>query len=91
LALTGIDVGLPADEAERDFLVFEENWDTVGLFCRLSTQWRVGGMGGFLGLDYAAVDALFRLLRVRDRAGEFTRIQVMERAALDVLNDRSKP
>jgi hypothetical protein len=88
--LTGIDVGLPSDEAERDFYVFEENWQSVELFCQLSTQWRTGAMGGFLGLDYAAVDALFRLLRVRDRPEQFSNLQIMERAALEVLNKRDK-
>lgn len=31
--------------------VWEENWEAVQAFNRLSTQWRAGGMGVF-GLDY---------------------------------------
>lgn len=64
-----------------------ENWDTLLLFLALATQWRIGGMGGFLGLDYSAVESTLRLMGLwRRRAELFSGLQVMERAALPVLN-----
>lgn len=71
--------------------IHEDNWDTVLLFLDCATQWRVAiGMGGalWLGLDYAAVAALMQmrgLARAR-RAALLADLQIMERAALAVLN-----
>lgn len=45
-------------------------------------------MGGFIGLDYTAVEATFRLLEVEDKPGMFACVQIMERAALDVFRTR---
>lgn len=56
------------------------------LFTRLSTQWRYGGMGGIIGLDYPSLESVMRMLRVKDKAGILDQIQTMERAALEVLN-----
>jgi len=68
------------------FEVWPENWEAVVLFCRLSTQWKLGAFGGFIGLDYVAVDATMRLLKIRQRERLFGQIQLMESAALAVLN-----
>lgn len=68
------------------FEVWAENWPAVELFLRLATQWKIGGMGGFLGLDYPAVESAMRILRIHNRAEMFDTIQVMEYAALPVLN-----
>lgn len=62
-------------------------------FSRLGTQWRVGGMGSATGLDYTAVLAFIRTLRLpREQADElFEDIQVMEAAALEQMAyDREK-
>jgi len=71
-------------------LVFEENWESVELFLKLATQWRVGGMGGFLGLDYASVDAVFRIYKVKNRPERLDDIRVMELSAVGILNEKSK-
>lgn len=44
-------------------------------------------MGGFVGLDYAAVRAGLVMTRIRITPELFAGIQVMERAALPILND----
>jgi len=62
----------------------------VGLFLRLSTQWRYGMMGGVLGLDYPGVEALLRIERVKDRAAVFVGLQIMESGALPELNKPKK-
>lgn len=75
---------LPADDsAGDDFEVYPENWDALLLFLALQTQWRTGGMGGRLGLDYPAVEVVMRLRQVSDQAGMFSHLQAMEIAALD--------
>lgn len=79
----------PADFEADVIEVFPENWDSVQFFVRLQTQWRVG-MGGATGLDYTAVLALLRTLRLpRERADElFADVQLMERAALAAMHKK---
>lgn len=72
----------------EEFEVMEENWPAVQAFLRVSTQWRVGGMGGIFGLDYAAVEAALRMLGCDNPREIFDSIQVMEYAALPVLNEK---
>lgn len=61
------------------------------MFEALSTQWRVG-MGGAVGLDYCAIQPVFKLMgvRKRERAGVFDDLRVMEAEALAVMAE-SKP
>lgn len=54
---------------------------------RLQTQWTMIN-GVFVGLQYPSVDALMRIMRIKDRPEMFSDIQIMELAALRVLNDR---
>ncbi len=84
-------LGLSEDDVVQHFDVWPENAETLGLFLRAGTQWRVvAGMGGgqYLGLDYAGVEAMLRLARVPDRRAVFEDLQLMERAALQVLNGK---
>lgn len=73
---------------QEDFEVWEENVPALEVFVRLATQWKIGAMGGFLGLDYSAVEATLRMLRIENTAEVFDSIQAMELAALPVLNDK---
>ncbi|UVA80468.1 DUF1799 domain-containing protein [Pandoraea commovens] len=78
------------------FEVWPENWPTVELFCALGTQWRTACLqSGFAslvvrtGIDYACVEPVMRMLgqstdAVRER---FAGVRLMEREALDVLNE----
>lgn len=66
--------------------VWEENWEAVDAFMRVQTQWKIGSMGGYMGLDYSGVEAALRMLNVSNTAELFGKIQVMEFAALPVLN-----
>lgn len=58
------------------------------LFASVGTQWRVGA-GGATGLDYTAVLAVIRSLRLpRARADElFADVRIMERAALEKMRE----
>lgn len=60
------------------------------MFVRIQTQWRiVGGMGAvYVGLDYQALAWVFDIYNVEDRRQLFEDLQVMEAAALPILNQR---
>ena len=72
----------------EDFEVWEENWPVVEMFLRAQTQWRTT-MNGVLGLDYGAVAWLLRLYEVTDQRAFLEDLQVMEAAAMMVINSRS--
>lgn len=82
--------GIPAAEvaalikAEPDqCLIWPENLPAAQLFAKLLTQWRVG-MGGLVGLDYAAVPLAGQCLGLRRGAlrRALAGVQVMEAEAL---------
>jgi hypothetical protein len=80
-----------AEPATEDMCeVWEENWPSFLIFEGLATQWKItAGMGGALwtGLDYQATETLIRMrIPEADRIKVFGDVQVMERAALAVLN-----
>ena len=69
----------------HDFEVLEENWQAVSLFMRLQTQW-VPLMGGVAGLNYQSVQWLFTIEGIENQREMLADLQVMEIAALQVLN-----
>jgi hypothetical protein len=78
------------DEAvtrSSDFEVWDDNWQSVEMFLRLQTQWRVG-MSGLIGLDYGAAEWLFRLYAVTEPASLLEDLQVMEAAVLAAIAKR---
>ena len=56
------------------------------MFVRLQTQWIIAGFGGFIGLNYQSAETVLRIYAVEDRAETFESLQVMEAAALEILN-----
>jgi hypothetical protein len=80
--LPTIEVPPPPDE---DFHVWPENWSAVQMFLRVQTQWRTT-MSGVIGLDYAAVRWLFKLYDVEEPRSLLEDLQVMEAAAMMVIN-----
>ena len=57
------------------------------MFLRLQTQWRTS-MSGVLGLDYVAVEWMLRLYEVVDQRSMLEDLQVMEGAALTLINKK---
>lgn len=68
-----------------EFEVHPDNWSTVEMFLRLQTQWRTT-MNGVIGLDYSAVQWLFRLYEVQDERALLEDLQTMEVAAMQAIN-----
>lgn len=82
-------VEAPAEEIEERFDVMAENWRTVKAFLQLETQWRVAvGFAGpiWTGLDYQAAAAVFRGRSRKAFERLAARLNVMECAALPILN-----
>ena len=76
------DLPPPPDE---DFGIWPENWPVVEMFLRVQTQWRTT-MSGVIGLDYAAVRWLFKLYDVEEPRALLEDHQMMEAAAMSVIN-----
>ena len=70
-----------------DFEVLEENWPAVAMFMRLQTQW-VPTMGGMVGLNYQSIEFVFRIDGIENQREMLADLQVMEIAALQVLNTK---
>jgi hypothetical protein len=77
------------EAVEVDCEVWEENWDIVMMFLRLGTQWNTS-MAGLTGLNYPSLECLCKLYSVKDPVAMFEGVQVMELAALTVLNSKRK-
>ena len=73
------------------FYLWPENVQAFTHWQCVQTQWRVGGMGGVTGLDYAGVRAYLELCgprSSREREALFRDFMVMEGGALPELNRR---
>lgn len=68
--------------------MWDENWAVLEMFLRVQTQWRTT-MNGVLGLDYGAVAWLFKMYAVEDPRALLEDLQIMEAAAMTVINSRS--
>ena len=75
------------EQPSVDCEVWEENWPAVEMFLRVQTQWRTT-MNGIMGLDYGAVAWLFKMYSVEDPRSLLEDLQVMEAAAMAIINGR---
>lgn len=79
-------VVLPDEEEKTDeFEVWDDNWDIVMMFMRMQTQWNIT-TSGYAGLKYEVLRWLCDLYSIEDPKAMLEGIQVMESAALKVLN-----
>lgn len=80
---------MPEPEPEKDFEVWQENWDVVSLFLRCQTQWRTS-VGGVTGFDYASVVSIAKLYEYKDLPSVIEDLQIMEIAAMAEMNKEKK-
>ena len=80
---------LELQSVEVNCEVWEENWEIMLMFIRMSTQWHTS-MAGLTGLNYPSLEWLCKLYSVGDPVAVFEGVQVMEMAALAVLNAQRK-
>lgn len=77
------------DIAESDVVeIWPDNWDVIGLFAALNTQWRVG-FSGATGLDYGVLPSVLRMRGIpRARWPDlFDDLRVLEAEALTAMNE----
>jgi hypothetical protein len=77
------------ESVEQHCEIWDDNWETVMMFVRMSTQWNTS-MAGMTGLNYPSLEWLCKLYSVKDPVVLFEGIQVMEMAALSVLSAKRK-
>ena len=86
----GIELPPTKSKIDEDFVVYQENWDAVQMFMRGQTQWNVG-MSGLIGLRYEIfilAGGLFDVYDVEDKRNTLEGLQVMEAAAMSLLNKK---
>ena len=79
-------------EENKDFEVFEDNWDIVNMFLRCQTQWNTT-FGGVVGLKYEVLlldGGLFDLYHVNNRKEMLEGLQLMESVVLREFNKEKK-
>ena len=88
MALAGLTL---ADFDDSVVEIWPEHWDAYVLFAYMRTQWRAGGMG-VIGLDYGPLHRkMDRMNLDQVQYDELEAdIQIMEFAALDVMNSRDE-
>lgn len=73
-----------------EVLIDNENWLSFKTWQAISTQWIYGAMGGVVGLNYPGVKTVLDLtVKPKARASVFEDIQLMERTALAILNEKA--
>jgi hypothetical protein len=81
--------GFEPEDYEGDVIeVWPENLPALQMFQRIGTRWVVAGMGGVTGLRWEAIYPLMDRLNLEPDAWDalLSDLEVMERAALEVLN-----
>ena len=80
------------EKQNKNFEIYEDNWDAVMIFCNMQTQWSTS-FGGFVGLRYEVLlmqGGMFDLYNITDRRKILEELQIMEAAALKELNKEKK-
>lgn len=84
-------LGLTLDDVAEQVTVevLPDVWPALQVFLAMRTQWRVGSCGA-TGLDYAALPAVLRLLRVKpaDQPALFDDLRAMEEGALAYFGEK---
>ena len=81
------EAALPAKDND-EFELYPENIEAWQVFNACATQWRIG-MAGATGLDYAALESVLRLQRIKTKhhPDVFWRVQRIERGALNAMSE----
>ena len=87
----GLDAVVAADEHTE---IFPDNWESLRVFAAMKTQWRYVscGMACILatGLDYGVLPEVWKRTNIPEsrQNGIFRDLQIMEVAAMTVINER---
>lgn len=77
--------------ARCDVEIWRENVQAYEVFRRCRKLWRVGAMGGVLGLERAGLESLMNIMGIgkKRRLALLDAIEIMEDAALAVINRKN--
>lgn len=79
-------LGLDDNDEDDEFEIWPDNVHALNCFLAVCRLWRVGPMGGVLGLDYPGVEAVLRMRKIKLDAALLDDLAVMEDGAMEVLN-----
>lgn len=65
--------------------MFPENWEAVSTFLAVQTQWIVAPSGHLIGLNYLALEFIFKLYGKKERRKLFGEIREIEFGALEAI------
>lgn len=65
--------------------IYQTNLDAIRFFLKLQTQWTISPMGDRVGLNYASVESVARILCITLDEPLFEQVQTMEDELLKVL------
>lgn len=87
--MVGFNLFAPKRKAAEPLQIWPENLPALDMFQRIGTRWVVG-MGGISGVRWEAVYPLMDRLQIEPEAWAalLSDLEVMERAALEVINKR---
>ena len=86
-------LGLKSEDYDGDAVeVWPENVPALQMFQRIGTRWIVTGMGGVTGVRWEAIYPLMDRLNLEPDAWDtlLSDLEVMERAALEVINRKDE-
>lgn len=68
--------------------VWEDNWHVVMFYLTICTQWMISPSGGYVGLNYLAIEAAMNMQHISKikRKTLFNDLQVIEYTMLPILN-----
>lgn len=79
---------------EKDFYLYPENFEALGIFAKLQTQWIVGANGTRIGLSYPSIEYVLKTHLANSsekrRAKIFGQIQLLEAGALSGFAQQTK-
>lgn len=74
------------DDDQNAFGLWPENNHSLKCFLLVRRQWRIGPLGGVLGLDYLGVKAVLSMRKIKIDTELLDDLEVMEGGAMVVLN-----
>jgi hypothetical protein len=72
-------------EVEIEIELFEDNFEPVVIFGRMTTQWNRNFQGERIGLNYGALKSVMEMSEVKDLKECFKKVRIMEAEALEMM------
>jgi len=67
--------------------VLPENWQAFEVFMACQTQWQYAGLGQAVGIQYAALESVMRMMAIEDMPETFQKVRLIEQGALQQISE----